>query len=92
MGTYALYIVRPAFQALVIARDAAQQALHIIDREPIIPLNVSRIKQHELKGEVKFDHVTFKALKDFNFKFEEGKTTAILGPSGSGKSTITQLI
>ena len=31
-------------------------------------------------------------LQNFSFKFEIGKTTAIVGPSGSGKSTIVQLI
>lgn len=31
-------------------------------------------------------------LKSFSAKFEQGKTTAIVGPSGSGKSTIVQLI
>jgi len=31
-------------------------------------------------------------LTDFSFKFELGKTTAIVGPSGSGKSTIVQLL
>jgi ATP-binding cassette subfamily B (MDR/TAP) protein 1 len=31
-------------------------------------------------------------LNKFCHKFEQGKTTAIVGPSGSGKSTIVQLI
>ena len=33
-----------------------------------------------------------KILDNFSAKFEEGKTTAIVGLSGSGKSTIVQLI
>lgn len=32
------------------------------------------------------------AIKDLNFRIEEGKTTAIVGCSGSGKSTIMKLI
>ncbi len=33
-----------------------------------------------------------KILDNFSAKFEDGKTTAIVGLSGSGKSTIVQLI
>jgi len=31
-------------------------------------------------------------LKNFNAKFDLGKTTAIVGPSGAGKSSIAQII
>jgi ATP-binding cassette subfamily B (MDR/TAP) protein 1 len=30
-------------------------------------------------------------MTNFSYKFELGKTTAIVGPSGSGKSTCVQL-
>jgi len=53
-----------------------------------------------MKGEIKFENVEFyypsrpdqKVLQNFNFTFEMGKTTAIVGPSGSGKSTVVQLM
>ncbi|RAK97348.1 ABC transporter ATP-binding protein [Aspergillus ibericus CBS 121593] len=33
-----------------------------------------------------------KALRGLNLRFEQGKTTALVGPSGSGKSTIVALL
>ena len=52
----------------------------------------------EIKGEVRFEHVTFgyeegqSILKDINFTAEAGKTYAIVGPTGAGKTTIVNLI
>lgn len=52
-----------------------------------------------IKGTIEFKDVTFTyddtnitALKNVNFKLEQGKTLAILGNTGSGKSTIINLI
>ncbi len=52
-----------------------------------------------VKGEVKFDDVSFsypgkttKALKHVNFTIEPGQTVALVGRSGSGKSTISSLL
>lgn len=52
------------------------------------------------KGEIKFDHVSFRypgmggppVLKDISFTVEPGSTVAILGATGAGKSTLVQLI
>lgn len=49
-----------------------------------------------MAGEIEFRNVDFsyptrkeqKILDNFSMKFEQGKTTAIVGTSGSGKSTI----
>ncbi|WP_338812291.1 ABC transporter ATP-binding protein [Bernardetia sp. Wsw4-3y2] len=56
-------------------------------------------KTTTIKGEVKFDNVTFvypdsgiKALDNVSFEIREGQTLAILGTTGSGKSTIANLI
>ncbi len=50
-------------------------------------------------GGIEFNNVTFgyeddtkDILKDINFKFETGKSYAIVGSSGSGKSTLLKLI
>ncbi len=52
-----------------------------------------------VRGEVRFDHVTFAypgalepVLHDIDFVAEAGKTTAIIGATGSGKSTVLNLI
>ena len=51
------------------------------------------------KGEVVFDHVSFRypqaeedVLHDINFTAKPGQTTAIIGSTGSGKSTLINLI
>lgn len=53
----------------------------------------------DAKGDVAFEHVTFRyqgkenpALKNVSFTIPSGKTVALVGRSGSGKSTIANLI
>lgn len=52
----------------------------------------------DVKGEVAFNHVTFRyddgteALSDVSFTVPPGKTVALVGQSGAGKSTILNLI
>lgn len=52
----------------------------------------------DVKGEIKFDNVTFsydkhkKLLSDISFCIEKGKTVALVGPSGGGKTTLCHLI
>lgn len=52
-----------------------------------------------LKGDIRFDDVTFgyektqaSVLKDLSFSVEAGETIAFVGPSGAGKTTICSLI
>jgi ATP-binding cassette subfamily B protein len=51
-----------------------------------------------LRGEIKFDHVSFSyeadapVLKDVSFTIRPGELVALVGPSGAGKTTIISLI
>ena len=52
-----------------------------------------------LRGEIVFDHVTFRyridgpeALHDVSFNVPAGQVIGIVGPSGSGKSTLAKLV
>jgi subfamily B ATP-binding cassette protein HlyB/CyaB len=52
-----------------------------------------------IRGNVSFDHVTFRyrvdgqeILHDISFDVPAGQTVGIVGPSGSGKSTVTRLV
>jgi subfamily B ATP-binding cassette protein HlyB/CyaB len=52
-----------------------------------------------LRGEIEFEHVTFRyridgpeVLKDVSFRVPAGQVIGIVGPSGSGKSTLAKLV
>ena len=49
-----------------------------------------------MSGIIELENVSFTAqnrliVRGFSYRFEEGKTTALVGPSGSGKSTVLKL-
>jgi subfamily B ATP-binding cassette protein HlyB/CyaB len=59
----------------------------------------ARARLPAIRGDIKFDHVTFRyridgqeVLRDVSFDIPAGQTVGVVGPSGSGKSTIAKLI
>jgi subfamily B ATP-binding cassette protein MsbA len=77
---------------------AIDRIFEILDEQIHIDDNIHGIELKEVKGEIKFSHVTFSydgtrdVLHDINFKTEVGKSLAIVGNSGGGKSTLISLI
>src|SRR6185312_14492652 len=62
------------------------------------PVNPVAVPQ-PLRGEIRFDHVTFRypeaehnALTDLSFTVKPGETLAIVGRNGAGKTTLFKLI
>src|SRR6266849_2475110 len=58
-----------------------------------------RARLPAIRGNIKFDHVTFRyridgpeVLHDVSFDVPAGQTVGIVGPSGSGKSTFAKLV
>lgn len=56
------------------------------------------IELREVRGAVRFDHVSFRydegrsVLRDVDLKIAPGRTLALVGPSGGGKSTLCHLL
>ncbi len=55
------------------------------------------VKNEKLKGDVRFENVSFtvgdnEILKDINLNIKAGETVAIMGPTGSGKTALVNLI
>ncbi|WP_188750311.1 type I secretion system permease/ATPase [Marinobacterium zhoushanense] len=60
---------------------------------------VSRTRMPPIKGEVRFEYVTFRykadgpeILRNLSFSIPPGKVVGVVGRSGSGKSTLTKLV
>ncbi|KAL4787136.1 P-loop containing nucleoside triphosphate hydrolase protein [Aspergillus varians] len=81
------------------AISASQPFFHIIDSRQPPATGVSAFSQSK-QVDITFDNVCFAyptraktpVLANFTARFEQGKTTALVGPSGSGKSTIVALL
>ena len=82
--------------------SAAQRIFDIMDTEPDICDEKDAVTLPDVKGEVKFENVSFtydkgtpaetKVLENVNFTVKPGETIALVGPTGAGKTTIVNLI
>jgi subfamily B ATP-binding cassette protein HlyB/CyaB len=71
----------------------------ILNTPPEPQFTPGRTALPAIKGEIAFEHVTFRyrldtpiVLHDISFRIPAGQMVGIVGPSGSGKSTLTKLI
>ena len=76
---------------------AAESVFGVLDREP--ERDAGAVTLGRARGEVEFQHVTFRydpgarpALVDVSLTARPGETIALVGPSGSGKTTLVNLI
>ncbi|XP_032764763.1 ATP-binding cassette sub-family B member 5 [Rattus rattus] len=100
-SSYCIGSVAPHLETFTIARGAAFNIFHVIDKKPNIDnFSTAGYKPETIEGNIEFKNVSFsypsrpsaKILKGFNLKIKSGETVALVGPSGSGKTTTVQLL
>ncbi len=84
---------------MYVQADAALSRIReVLESTPDVKDLPGAISIKEMKGDVKFENVTFgytsehRVLKEINFEIPAGKKLAIIGTTGSGKSTIINLL
>lgn len=86
------------YNQLITNITGAERIFEILDTKPEIADSSSVTALPEIKGEVRFDHVSFaydedtNVLNDVSFRIKPGETIALVGPTGAGKTTIVNLI
>lgn len=100
------HIISPVI-ALANLWDELQEVLISVERlndvfetKPEDPVGTSKLVLPTLRGEVRFENVTFRydteeernALQNISFEVKAGQTIAIVGRSGSGKTTLVKLL
>lgn len=72
--------------------------LELLETEPDVDDTPGARKVEGLKGDIRFENVTFgyenkdKVLRNVNLSIAAGETVALVGPSGAGKSTLCSLL
>jgi ATP-binding cassette subfamily B protein len=93
------------FMVNMISRGTAagQRIFEVLDTESAVKENPNSIELQNIKGNVKFEHVSFSyttasyeslgnILEDVSFEARVGEMVALLGATGSGKTTLVNLI
>jgi len=81
------------------ARLSVARLGDILNTTPEPTYAPARTRLPSIRGDIRFDHVTFRyridgqeVLHDVSFDVPAGQTVGIVGPSGSGKSTFAKLV
>jgi ABC-type multidrug transport system fused ATPase/permease subunit len=76
----------------------AERVFEVLDEQEEVPDSDAAKVIAFPKGEVKFEHVSFRykedvpLIEDMNMEVQQGQTIAIVGPTGAGKTTLVNLL
>lgn len=79
------------------AKSSLDRVFQVLD-EPDEVTNIKEQLEHDLTGQVSFQHVDFQyvenkpLIRDFNLEVKPGEMVAIVGPTGAGKTTLINLL
>ncbi|MGZ4202076.1 MAG: ABC transporter ATP-binding protein, partial [Thermoleophilaceae bacterium] len=77
---------------------ALDKVFELLDEEPDLVESPTAIELPTVRGEIRFDNVSFSyggdeyALHDLNLTVPPGQTVALVGETGAGKSTFAKLV
>ncbi|QHQ60266.1 ATP-binding cassette domain-containing protein [Anaerocolumna sedimenticola] len=103
-GTYISMFWRPImnlsnfYNQMVTNISGAERIFEIMDTKPEITDRDTVKELPDIKGNIRFEHVSFaydkdtQVLKDVSFQVKAGETIALVGPTGAGKTTVVNLI
>lgn len=90
------------YNQVVTNLSAAERIFDIMDTKPDIASENDAVELPPIKGEVKFEDVSFiydkgtpaetRVLENVSFTIKPGETIALVGPTGAGKTSIVNLI
>ncbi|HJQ87849.1 MAG TPA: ABC transporter ATP-binding protein [Propionibacteriaceae bacterium] len=86
------------FNTFQSASSALEKLSGVLAERPGVPEPTSPVPLPRVRGEVRFDHLTFGYLPErpvlphLNLKIAEGETIALVGTTGAGKTTIAKLM
>jgi ABC-type multidrug transport system fused ATPase/permease subunit len=87
------------FTTLQTAMAGGEQVVNLLDTVPDVVDPAEAVELTNIKGSVKFDHVSFRyrpelpeVLHDICLEIQPGQTVALVGPTGAGKTSIGNLL
>jgi ABC-type multidrug transport system fused ATPase/permease subunit len=94
------HMLSQAYFKLVTNLDKCERIFEVINYKQKVRNCENAIKEVVIKGEIKFENVSFsyplqkevKILNNFNLSIKSGEVIALVGSSGAGKSTIANLV
>jgi ATP-binding cassette subfamily B multidrug efflux pump len=91
--------ISKVYSQVLSAMASAERVFEFLDTEPEIQNAPDAVPLPPIRGQVRFEHVSFRyeeddrmVLQNINLKVEPGQVVALVGPTGAGKTSIVNLL